>query len=409
MTAMKGDHYIVYSQLLDCFLKVRKFENEELESIFKILDTKISNPSFKISDFYEFVVGKSVVNYKELQKSHGSSSVFMESLYEGVTEAYPMLTAEFACKHFNNIEVEKKQISPKKSYDMKDLLKIKKGIESELIGQKEAVSAVFDTFKLINSGFESFSSMFFIGPTGVGKTELGKLIAKHYLKDDNRLLKINCGEYSNQHEYAKLIGSPPGYVGYNEKGILSDKAAESSRWVILFDEIEKASDKLHNLLLGLLDDGTLFDSHGVMLDFRDSLFVFTSNVGLRDVVGKKLVGYNHQIVSYEEVRENISDSFKSEFAPEFINRIDNVIFFNALKEKEVEKIIRLNLKNLPLKTTKRLVSYILEGGYSAEYGARNIKRFIKQNVTLKIADRILEGDDKTLFKATFFKGDLQIS
>lgn len=407
---MANGHYIVYSQLLDSFIKLKKFEREELDSLFEVLDKKISDPSFTILDFYKFIAKESILNYKELRKSHGNSSVFAEAAYEGVTEAYPMLTADVACQHFNSSEEEATEDKGSTAlYNLKDILSIKKKIESELVGQREAVSATIDTFKLINSGFESFSSLFFIGPTGVGKTELGKLVAKHYFKDKSRLLKINCGEYSNQHEYAKLIGSPPGYIGYNEKGILSDRAAESSRWVILFDEIEKASSKLHNLLLGLLDDGVIVDSHGVELNFKNSLFIFTSNVGIKDVVGKKTVGFNRSIVKYEEVRENIGDSFKEEFSPEFINRIDNVIFFNTLSELEIEKIIRLNLKNLPLTPTKKLVKYILEGGYSPEYGARNVKRFIKQNVTLKIADRILGGDKKKVFKATFPGGDLHIS
>ena len=406
---MTSGYYIVYSQLLDSFLKIKKFKREELDSIFKILDTKISDPSFTILDFYKFIAKESIVNYKSLIRTHGKSSVFDEAAYEGVTEAYPMLTADVACKHFNAVEEEEEASEVLQPYTLKDLISIQKKIESELVGQSEAVSATMDTFKLINSGFESYSSLFFIGPTGVGKTELGKLVAKHYLKDNSRLLKINCGEYSNQHEYAKLIGSPPGYIGYNEKGILSERAAESSRWVILFDEIEKASSKLHNLLLGLLDDGVIFDSHGVELNFKNSLFIFTSNVGIKDVVGKKLLGFNSSTVEYDQVRENISDSFKEEFSPEFINRIENVIFFNALNKKEVEKIIRLNLRKLPINPTKKLINYILDGGYSPEYGARNVKRFIKQNVTLKIADRILGGEDKKVFKATFPKGELEIS
>jgi ATP-dependent Clp protease ATP-binding subunit ClpA len=406
---MQDNHYVVYSGLLDAFVKVKKFKREEIDSIFKILDSKISLPSFNISDFYTFIAKEGITNFKTLEKVHGKSAVFVEALYEGVTEVYPMLTADVACKHFNaGEESEEEEQGESHNYNLVQLQNIKKKIETELIGQQEAIDASFDTFKLINSGFESFSSLFFIGPTGVGKTELGKLIAKHYMKDKNRLLKINCGEYSNQHEYAKLIGSPPGYIGYNEKGILSERASESSKWIILFDEIEKANSKLHNLLLGLLDDGVIVDSHGVELNFKNSLFLFTSNVGIKDVVGKKLMGFNNAIVSYDDARETISDAFKNEFSPEFINRIDNVIFFNSLTKVEVEKIVKLNLKNLPLTPNKKLINFILEGGYSQEYGARNVKRFIKQNVTLKIADKILDGEDKKTFKAKVKKGELEI-
>ena len=285
---------------------------------------------------------------------------------------------------------------------MKELISIKQKISKNIIGQDQAINEMFETFKLLNSGFESFASLFFIGTTGVGKTELARQTAEHYLKNPKRLLKINCAEYAGNHEYAKLIGSPPGYIGSNEKGILTERAEESSQWVILFDEIEKASDKLHNLLLGLLDEGTIMDNRGAVLDFSNSIILFTSNVGVKDSVNKTAIGFGEDAdTSFAVVRQEITSAFKKEFPPEFINRIDSVVYFNQLTPEDAAVIAKLNLRKLPINITKKLVTYVVDNAYSAEFGARNIKRFIKKNVTLKLADKILEGSTCAKFKAIF--------
>jgi ATP-dependent Clp protease ATP-binding subunit ClpA len=304
-------------------------------------------------------------------------------------------------------DVIKNNETPSK-YNMADLQRIRKNIEKDLIGQEEAVEKMFNMFKLVNSGFESYGSAFFIGPTGVGKTHIANLIAEHYMGSNKRILKINCSEYAGPHEYAKLIGSPPGYVGSNEPGILASKAEESSQWVILFDEIEKADSKLHNLLLGFLDDGYITDNKGNMLDFSNSLFLFTSNVGIHDNVGRKNVGFEGSITTYDDAKEPVMEAFKSEFSPEFINRIDEIIFFNQLTIQDAENITKLNLRNLPIKITKKLVSHIVDNAYSPEYGARNIKRYIKQHVTLKLADKILNGSKADKFKPKFQQGKLKV-
>ena len=217
------------------------------------------------------------------------------------------------------------------------------------------------------------------------------------------MLKINCGEYSNSHEYAKLIGSPPGYIGHNEKGILSERAEKSNEWVIVFDEIEKAHDKLFDLLLNLMDEGTITDSHGTELDFTNSLLLFTSNIGLKEYVGKNSLGFGETQLTYENSKSAIEDAYKDKFSPEFRNRLDSVIYFNALNKDDAEKIVRLQLKALPIRVTKKLVNFVTENAFSEEYGARNIKRFIKNNISIKIADEILKGDKSVKYKAVFNK------
>ena len=409
-------YFVTYSQSLDCFVKVRKVGKDEIDAMFAVLDERLSDSNYSIEEFTEFICRSLVHDYQSLLKIHGKSNLLSESLYSCVVEVYPILTIESACMHFNFLadggvplkDLDLKPVSNTGQYDMSELKDIRKKIESNLIGQEEAVEKMFNMFKLVNSGFESFGSAFFIGPTGVGKTHIANLIAEHYLGSPNKILKINCSEYAGPHEYAKLIGSPPGYVGSNEPGILATKAEESSQWVILFDEIEKADSKLHNLLLGFLDDGYITDNKGNILDFSNSIFLFTSNVGIHDNVGRKNVGFENTVTTYNQAKELVMDAFKREFAPEFINRIDEVIFFNQLTREDAENIAKLNLRDLPIKITKKLVSYIVDNAYSPEYGARNIKRFIKQHVTLKLADKILNGSKADKFKPKFQQGKLQV-
>jgi ATP-dependent Clp protease ATP-binding subunit ClpC len=156
------------------------------------------------------------------------------------------------------------------------------------------------------------------------------------------------------------------------------------------------------LLLGFLDDGVIVDNQGQELDFRDSIIVFTSNVGIHDNVGRKQVGFGGSQTAYEDVKESITDAFKREFSPEFINRIEHTVYFNQLTRKDAEKITRLQLRKLPLKVTPKLVKYVVDSSYSPEYGARNIKRFIKTNITLKLADEILSENTRyDIFKPVF--------
>ena len=399
----KTEAYVIYNSHLDEFIKIKKFDELELTALIADLGIFISKPGLKISAYVRKVISLCVLDHQKYDLEE-----CLESLFECVMDAYPVLQIDFVCRALNDLSDE--EGTPKKSEVRVETLsgieKVSKRIQSRLVGQDSAVDECIKSIKLISSGLGDFVSLFFIGPTGVGKTELARLLASEYMGSPKKLLKINCGEYSTGHEYAKLIGSPPGYVGHNEKGILSEKAEESSEWVILFDEIEKAHPKLMNLLLGFLDDGKLTDSRGTELDFSKSIICFTSNVGVKDNVGKHLVGFGSKVQSYEASREIIHKEFKNHFSPEFINRIDSVIYFNQLTKEDAAKITKNNLQKLPIKTTKRLVDYIVDGAFSPEYGARNIKRFIRNHITIRIADRILEQGKGKTYKATFKNNDL---
>lgn len=398
--------FIVYSHTLDRFIPIKKLPQEELEEMVTQIIDVITTPKFSITEYVTFILESLVVGYdgiKEECKEDGAP----EALFECVTEIYQGFSLEMINKTVNSYidasEPGQRSNKKRKALSFKDFSGIEGQIKKTIVGQEEPITEVMKQLRLMKSGLCDNSNLFFIGPTGVGKTELAKILAKKVLGSQKKLLKINCGEYSNSHEYSKLIGSPPGYIGHNEKGILSERAEKSNEWVIVFDEIEKGHAKLFDLLLNLMDEGTITDSHGTELDFTNSLIIFTSNIGLKDNVGKSLVGFESGIKTYDSSKEDIQKAFKDRFAPEFINRLDSVIYFNSLKKEDARKIVRLQLKELPIKVTKKLVDWVTNEAFSEEYGARNIKRFIKNNISIKIADEILKGGKDVKYKALFNK------
>ena len=427
--------YKIVCQPLDTVLLVRKLSLPQEKKFYTVVRSKISNAETPINiDSYmdylcqELVTDFSVVldHFDEEDRSDAVNAV-----YTAVCTLYPGFRLEAVCDELNQTlfmegvgeffdevahEHHKWQISKSRSSkainvkSLEDVNELTKFLSKNLIGQEQAVSAVADTMKLLAAGMHSFGSFFFVGPTGVGKTQLGRLLGEKF---SGNFYKINCAEYSGGHEYSKLIGSPPGYVGHTEKTLLGEKAEESNRWVFLFDEIEKANPKFHDFLLSLLDDGTVTDNMGNELDFTESIFIFTSNQGVTDTkVGETTLGFGSHKVSYSEVQEDILESIKKKFNPEFLNRIDNFIFFKALHPDSVKEIVKLELGGLPIKKTSSLVSYIVKNAYSEEYGARNVRRFIKNKVAVKIADAILnnkvpksKGD---MYTPRVVKGELQI-
>jgi ATP-dependent Clp protease ATP-binding subunit ClpA len=346
--------------------------------------------------------------YDNLPEDSEDRLIIIKAVYESIIEAYPPFDLSFVCSDLNNStfmdgllgeEAISELLAERMGNDgqepkalksirsLADIVSLNKYLRKNLIGQEKAVTGIVNSMKLIASGLYNNASFFFIGPTGVGKTELARLLGNKY---SSKFWKINCAEYANAHEYAKLIGSPPGYVGHSEKSLMAEKAEQSNKWVILFDEIEKAHTKFYDFLLSLLDDGTCTDNMGRVLDFTESIFIFTSNQGISDIkVGKKL-GFGGDRVSVSGSETEITQSVKNKFPTEFMNRIDNYIFFNTLEHKHLKKIATLSLGKIPIKRHKALLDYIVKHGYSEEYGARNIKRFIKNEVATVVAQALLE-------------------
>ena len=398
----RSHNYVVYNPQLDEFVRVRKFDSEELGNIVTKIKDLVHTPRIKIGQYVRHVISVCVDEWQQYDYDEVA-----ESLFECVIEIYPLFQIEVACKAINEMEGHQREVEVAGiQMSLKEIQKLETRLNKKLVGQSNAIEECIKSIKLISSGLGRFISLFFIGPTGVGKTELSRLLAQEYLGDAKKLIKINCGEYSHSHEYAKLIGSPPGYVGHNEKGILSEKASESSEWIICFDEIEKGHHKLRDLLLGFLEDGKIMDSQGNDLDFTNSIVVFTSNVGMHGNVGKTTLGFDSHATTYDEVKSNIKKEFKRRFNPEFINRLDSVIFFESLTKEDARAIAKIHLNYLPLRVTQRLISFVVEGGFSPEYGARNIKRFIRNNVAIKIAEKILEDGEKKNYKTVFKKDNI---
>ena len=290
------------------------------------------------------------------------------------------------------------------------LRKLEDELHKRVIGQDEAITAVSKAIRRSRVGLKDpkrpIGSFMFLGPTGVGKTETCKALAECLFGDENAIIRIDMSEYMEKHTVSKLIGSPPGYVGYEEGGQLTEKVRRKPYSVILFDEIEKAHPDVFNILLQILDDGRLTDSQGRVVDFKNTVVIMTSNVGARDIVDGKLIGFgdkDKKDKKYEEIKSNVMTELKREFKPEFLNRIDEIIVFKQLNEDEISKIAdlmieastkRLSDRNIIVNVTKDMKKHIAKVGFDPTYGARPLKRAIQNLIEDKISEEILDGKVK---------------
>ena len=369
---------------------------------------KDADKPVNLEDYKKYLVQKFVLDVDVIMHHIQNSDMYEEEeiydiVYDHIISLYPNFSMSFICTDLNSntfmsglndssiFDKLRKQLGEDKDEQdinlssLEDIKAAEKAFRKNILGQDEAIDSVIKALKLTATGLSQGTSFLFVGPTGVGKTELAKILGEKY---SGNFYKINCAEYAGGHEYAKLIGSPPGYVGHTEKSLMAEKAEKSNRWVFLFDEIEKAHHKLYDFLLSLLDDGTCTDNMGNVLDFSESLFIFTSNKGIVESKQRR-VGFTQNDPTEEEKVNAVKDSVKGHFSPEFMNRIDEVVVFNSLTKKDVRKIAKLQLGKIPIQITEPLVDYVVKHGYSREYGARNIARFIKNNISDKIADAIL--------------------
>lgn len=268
------------------------------------------------------------------------------------------------------------------------ILSLNKLLKEDVVGQDEAISLIYETILRSRAGLKDVNrpigSFMFLGPTGVGKTYLTKKLARNLFDDENAVIRIDMSEYMEKHSVAKLIGAPPGYVGYEEGGQLTEKVRRKPYSIILLDEIEKAHPDVFNILLQVLDDGRLSDSKGRVVDFKNTLIIMTSNIGSRHILNKE----------YNKVYEEMKLLFK----PEFLNRIDEIVLFNTLGNDSIKKIIKLELDKINNKLFEKMITivynddlleYILEKSYDVSYGARPIKRFIQKNIETLLSMKIL--------------------
>ena len=291
------------------------------------------------------------------------------------------------------------------------LAQLEKELHKRVIGQEEAVHAVSQAVKRGRVGLKDpnrpIGSFLFLGPTGVGKTELSKALAQAVFGSEQAMIRVDMSEYMEKHSVSKLIGSPPGYVGYDEGGQLSEKVRRNPYSVILFDEIEKAHPDVFNILLQVLDDGHITDAHGRKVDFKQTIIIMTSNAGAQAIVEPKQLGFISQKdekKDYEKMKSGVMEEVRRLFKPEFLNRIDEIMVFHTLNKEEIRKIVLLLLKSLEkrceeqmdihLNVTNSAVDYIAEAGFDAKYGARPLRRAIQSKIEDRLANELLEGKIK---------------
>ncbi len=286
-------------------------------------------------------------------------------------------------------------------------------LHERVIGQSEAVTAIAKAIRRGRVGLKDpkrpVGSFIFLGPTGVGKTELCKALAEAMFGDENAMLRLDMSEYMEKHTVSKLIGSPPGYVGFEEGGQLTEKVRRKPYSVVLFDEIEKAHPDVFNMLLQILEDGRLTDSQGRTVDFKNTIIIMTSNVGARLITEKQSsLGFNSENENAEEsekkdIKELVTGELRKVFRPEFLNRVDDIIVFNKLNKDEIKQIAvkmlktlenRLDKMNIKISFTDNAISEIADKGFDENYGARPLRRAIQNEIEDPLSEQMLEGKVK---------------
>lgn len=291
------------------------------------------------------------------------------------------------------------------------LIKLEETLHNRVIGQDEAVTAIAKAIRRGRVGLKDpnrpIGSFLFLGPTGVGKTELSKALADAMFGTESALIRVDMSEFMEKHTVSKLIGSPPGYVGYDEGGQLSEKVRRNPYSVILFDEVEKAHPDVFNVLLQVLDDGHITDSTGRVVDFKNTVIIMTSNAGAENIVAPKTLGFataTDEKQNHENMKSKVMDEVKRIFKPEFINRIDEIIVFHMLNKEQIAKIVDIMIDTVNKRTLEQMKisielddeakKYIVEKGYDEKYGARPLRRTIQNEIEDNIAEKILEGKIK---------------
>ncbi len=290
--------------------------------------------------------------------------------------------------------------------EIEKLSRIESELRKKIIGQDEAVRKIANTIRRSRAGISDpnrpIGSFIFLGPTGVGKTELTKTLSAFLFNDEKSLIRVDMSEYMEKHSVSKLVGAPPGYVGHDESGSLTETVRHRPYSVILFDEIEKAHPEVFNILLQVLDSGRLTDAKGRVVNFKNTVIILTSNIGAEHIDKMETIGFiddNNEKKQYEDAKNNIQKALKDHFRPEFLNRLDDIVIFDILDKKVIKEIVgiqikeitkRLEDKNIKIKTNNKVINYLAEKGYDSHYGARPIRRIIQNKILNPLAQLIIK-------------------
>lgn len=373
--------------------EVLDFE-EKLAEVVKDKNKAVCNQQFEEAAQLRDIEKLLRLNIEKAIENHKANNV-VEVNEEDITHVISLMTG---------IPVSKVTLT-----ESEKLLSMGDELKGKVIGQDEAVDKVVRAIRRARVGLKDpkrpVGSFLFLGSTGIGKTELTKALARHMFDTEDSLIRIDMSEYMKEHEVSKLIGSPPGYVGYDDGNTLTEKVRRKPFSIILFDEVEKAHPEVFNVLLQVLDDGHLTDSTGRKVDFKNTIIIMTSNIGVRNIKVNGRIGFteNASEERFKSMKESIEESMSAFFRPEFLNRIDDIIVFNPLQKQDLFKIIdnqlnnfkdRLNTLKIELTLSESAKTFLIDNGYDEKYGARPLKRVLQRFLEDTIAEEILKGNIK---------------
>jgi len=410
----KSQIKIKFCEALDRFIEIRVLEQDDINKLFKNLKTT-DKKSYK-----RLIINSVVVNYLD----EIAPLIFGDNNYSLFGEIAEQEIYNLCIKVNPDLDIKKVTITVESDTDTKDalyplfdgdekqevemadkLLNMEEHLRRRIVGQDQALSKVSLAIRKAHVGLRNpdrpIGVFLFCGPTGVGKTEFAKALTEFLFGDENELIRIDCSEYAQSHEYAKLIGAPPGYIGHKDGGFLTETVGKKPHSVVLFDEIEKASDKVHNLLLQIFDAGHITDNKGTKISFKNTIVILTSNVGVEGVQEfEKAIGFGDKKshVTQDFKDKEMLKSLEKVFRPEFLNRVDEIINFRALERSDNLQIIqimlnevvsRLDKLKMTLKVTDVLREFLVDNGTDERMGARPLKRAIYRYVEGVISEDIL--------------------
>ncbi|NOY53958.1 MAG: ATP-dependent Clp protease ATP-binding subunit [Deltaproteobacteria bacterium] len=412
---LKSNLKLKYCPMLDSFIKIREFSQEEIDIFSNHTDIRDKR------SYQDLVIRETIPDFNEkiLKLIHNDGEIGFD-MEGAIDELYRMCIKVNPALNIYNISIPVQEggtpqlhLQPGRKRDVRNRIQEIRGLEETLkrriIGQDEAIRRIVQSIQSAKIGIKDphrpVGCFIFAGQTGVGKTELAKAVAECLVGSEKEMIRVDCSEFSQPHEYAKLIGAPPGYVGYEDGGSLTTPLLKNPENVVLFDEIEKANSKLHNLLLQIMDEGDLTDNKGRKIPFHDAVVILTTNVGVEGLDAmKNAVGFTKEEQPGRKIveRETLK-ALEKTFRPEFLNRIDEIICFRPLGTESIRKIVRLLLsrlkKNLSqmkisIRFTQGVIDFISREGMDPRYGARPLQRAIKQYIEVPLTERILHAKEE---------------